>query len=198
MAIIDQWMISITGRPGWPGWHYIARKFIKYTLLVPPVYLRAKYRKAINYQPELNGKPFLFVCGLHRSGTSLVHRLLRAHPKVSGIAHTTVQEDEGQHLQTVFMADSKYGPLFAFNPQSHLTDDSPLITVENRKKLLREWGRYLDFTQDVLIEKSPSNILRSRFLQALFPESCFVYITRHPIPTALAVQKWTKELARTL
>ena len=46
----------------------------------------------------------VFVGGLHRSGTSLVHRCLALHPAVSGFSGTGVPEDEGQHLQTVYPA----------------------------------------------------------------------------------------------
>jgi len=49
----------------------------------------------------------VFVAGLHRSGTSLVHRCLAAHPDVSGFADTGVPEDEGQHLQTVAFVEMR-------------------------------------------------------------------------------------------
>ena len=41
------------------------------------------------------------------------------------------------------------------------------------------------------MEKSPPNLIRMRFLQALFPDSAFVVIMRHPIPVSLATQKWS-------
>ena len=36
------------------------------------------------------GQRMVFVCGLHRSGTSVVHRCLREHPEVSGFSDTGV------------------------------------------------------------------------------------------------------------
>jgi Sulfotransferase family len=62
----------------------------------------------------------------------------------------------------------------------------------NRDKLLREWGAYYDFDRKVLLEKSPPNLISSRFLQALFPGAGFVFIVRHPIPVACATLKWAK------
>jgi Sulfotransferase family len=41
-----------------------------------------------------------------------------------------------------------------------------------------------------LCEKTPSNIVRSRFLQAVFPKSSFIFVSRHPAVYALAVLKW--------
>ena len=44
----------------------------------------------------------------------------------------------------------------------------------------------------MLIEKSPPNIVRSRFFQRLFPDASFVFIVRHPIAVAGATIKWSK------
>ena len=58
-------------------------------------------------------------------------------------------------------------------------------------ELFAQWSRYWDVNKDVLVEKSPPNIIRSRFLQAMFPRSWFLFIVRHPIPTSLATRKWS-------
>lgn len=144
--------------------------------------------------PCIDDNRFLFIGGLHRSGTSIIHRLLRDHPAASGFAQTGVPEDEGQHLQTVFApAYATGGPgAFAFDPRSHLTEESPLITPENREKLLREWGAYYQLDRKILLEKSPPNVVRSRFFQALFPGAAFLFIVRHPVAVALATKKWSK------
>jgi len=136
---------------------------------------------------------FIFLCGLHRSGTSPLFRILREHPHISGFANTGVPEDEGQHLQTVFPpAIALGGPgRFGFSRRAHLTEKSSLITPDNREKLFSEWARYWDLRRPCLLEKSPPNLIRTRFLQAMFPNSYFVVITRHPIAVALATRKWT-------
>lgn len=133
----------------------------------------------------------VFVAGLHRSGTSLVHRCLAAHPEVSGFADTGVPEDEGQHLQTVYPPAYRYGGagLFGFAADAHLTEDSPLATAESRERLLREWGPHWRPGAAVRIEKSPPNLVRTRFLQALFPEASFVAVLRHPVAVAGATRK---------
>ena len=56
-----------------------------------------------------NRRQLVFVGGLHRSGTSLVHRCLAGHPRVSGFRDTGVWEDEGQHLQTVYRPAAAHG-----------------------------------------------------------------------------------------
>ena len=131
--------------------------------------------------------------GLHKSGTSLVARCLAGHPSISGFHDTGVPEDEGQHLQSVFPPASAYGGAgkFGFDPEAHLTETSPLVSPQSRARLLSEWGRHWDLKKDVLLEKSPPNLIRTRFLQALFPEASFVIVTRHPVAVAYATRKWS-------
>jgi len=138
---------------------------------------------------------FIFVCGLHRSGTSVLFRALRDHPEVSGFGGTDSPEDEGMHLQTVYPPSGRYGGAgaFGFHPESHLTEASPLVSEANREKLFSEWGRYWDLTKTYLLEKSPPNIVRTRFLQAMFPNSYFVILLRHPLAVSFATQKWYRK-----
>ena len=134
----------------------------------------------------------VFICGLHRSGTSLLHRILSAHPDASGFANTGAPEDEGQHLQSVYPPGRAFGGpgKFVFAKEAYLDETSPLITDANRKKLFSEWSRHWDLSKKILLEKSPPNVIRSRFLQAMFPESYFIFIVRHPIAVSFATQKW--------
>ena len=119
--------------------------------------------------------------------------MLRQHPEVSGFRNTGAPEDEGQHLQTVFAPAKEYGGpgRFGFAPQAHLTEESVLITTQNRMKLFAEWCQYWDLAKPYLLEKSPPNLIRTRFLQALFPQSSFIVISRHPIAVSLSTSKWT-------
>jgi len=137
---------------------------------------------------------FIFVGGLHRSGTSLFAKCLADHPATSGFEKTGVPEDEGQHLQTVFPRASQYGGPggFGFAEAMHLTEASPLVTDENRQRLWSEWSRLWDQNRTHLVEKSPPNLIKARFLQAMFPNSCYIFLLRHPVAVAGATKKWKK------
>jgi hypothetical protein len=137
----------------------------------------------------------VFIGGLHKSGTSLTHRLLRAHPTVSGFANTGAPEDEGQHLQSVYLPAKAYGGpgRFAFDEHAHLTEHSDLASAASRVALFDDWARYWDLSKPVLIEKSPPNIIRARFLQSLFPGSKFIFVVRHPLAVAMATRKWSPQ-----
>jgi hypothetical protein len=135
---------------------------------------------------------FIFLCGLHKSGTSPLFRILREHPQISGFSNTGVPEDEGQHLQSVFPPAKVYGGpgRFGFSAEAHLTEKSTLVNSANADRLFAEWSAYWDLHRPYLLEKSPPNLIRTRFLQAIFPNSYFVVISRHPVAVSLATQKW--------
>jgi hypothetical protein len=140
----------------------------------------------------MEGHRFVFLAGLHRSGTTLLARLLAAHPQVSGFSGTGAPADEGQHLQSVYPSDHEHGRpgRFGFAPEMHLTESSPLVSEENALRLFEEWSPHWDLSRPVLLEKSPPNLLKTRFLQALYPSSSFVVIVRHPIPVSIPTAKW--------
>jgi hypothetical protein len=136
----------------------------------------------------------VFVGGLHRSGTTLLARLLASSPEATGLSGTGVPEDEGQHVQDVYPPAERHGGSgrFALKREAHLTEESPLATPENAQRLWQAWRPYWDSDQPFLIEKSPPNIVMGRFLQQLFPSAAFVFIVRHPVTVTLATRKWRK------
>ncbi|MEJ7708147.1 MAG: sulfotransferase [Nocardioidaceae bacterium] len=140
----------------------------------------------------------IFVGGLHRSGTTPFSKTLGAHPDISALSGTGVPEDEGQHLQSVYPAARVYGGSghFARAARAHLTENSPLATPVNAETLLQAWRPHWDLSRGYLLEKSPPNIVMSRFLQALFPDASFIMVVRHPVTVALSTKKWTHLISR--
>jgi Sulfotransferase family len=141
---------------------------------------------------QVDGARLIFVAGLHRSGTTPLARALAAHPQVSGLTGTNVEEDEGQHVQDVYpVARTHGGPgRFALRPAAHLTETSPLASPDNAAKLWASWSRYWDVDRPFLLEKSPPNLIMGRFLQALFPGSALIVVIRHPVIVTLSTKKW--------
>jgi len=79
---------------------------------------------------------------------------------------------------------------YALVPGAHLTETSALVTSANKLKLFRQWAKFWDLSKPVLLEKSPPNMMWMRFLQAMLPNTHHLVISRHPIATSLAHQRW--------
>lgn len=138
---------------------------------------------------------YLFIGGLHRSGTSLVNRLANRLPGAGGIEGSSAPENEGVYLQGAIPHTAQSGrPMyFATNPQEYMTEAHPLNTLETRLRLEHDWAPW--FAPDLTwrIEKSPVNLTRMRLLQQLFPMSQFVVMLRHPEAVAASVASWVDD-----
>lgn len=134
---------------------------------------------------------FVFVIGMPRSGTTALARLVASHPNVSGLTNTGVPWDEGDYLQSVYPKEDELGGgnRFGLHPSAHLTERSPLIETAG-ERLFAAWSPYWDLSKPILCEKTPANIVRTRFLQAALPNSKFIFVHRHPIAHALAVVRF--------
>lgn len=114
-----------------------------------------------------------FLIGCYNSGTTLLASLLGAHPKISAL-HT-----EGQFLTDQFMADYELGLGRMWHKREdrfRLTEADPGPDADRIKK---EWGVRLDRSRPVLLEKSPPNTPRTRWLQEHFENAHFVSIVRN-------------------
>lgn len=143
---------------------------------------------------------YLFVGGLHRSGTSLLARMIGAHPSVASITGAPVPENEGCYLQGAIPHTARHGqPMrFATDPDQHLTEGHPLDRLDTRLRLEADWAPWFDSDRPWRIEKSPVNLTRMRLYQQLFPLAQFVVILRHPEAVAAAVAKWIDDPAPAL
>lgn len=137
-----------------------------------------------------NGHRLAFVGGLHRSGTALVARILSSSPDASGLTGTGAALDEGQHIQDAYVGSLGNTSQWSFHPQAHLTEEDAQRTPDAGTRLWESWSPYWDLERVVLVEKSPPNLTKMRYLQELFPGARFVVVTRHPVVQALAVRKW--------
>ncbi len=133
---------------------------------------------------------YVFVGGLHRSGTSLVARLIAGLPGVGAITDAPVPENEGVYLQGAIAHTALHGaPMrFATDPAQHHTEGSRHDTLETRLRIEADWAPHFG-PGHWRVEKSPVNLTRMRLYQQLFPLSQFVVVMRHPEAVAAATAK---------
>ncbi len=61
-----------------------------------------------------------------------------------------------------------------------MTESAVSDARSERDALLSAWSPYWDLGREVLLEKTPSNLLKMRYLQALFPTAHFIILERQP------------------
>lgn len=148
----------------------------------------------------------VFIVGLNKSGTSLLYLLLSRQPGLSGLrgASDKVKTGsarlnltdygliEGHKLEGLprRLRPSQSSNLFA----SPKTVDSYRLTEIDAQDGDRHMAEaaYRSAMIDPelrLVEKSPPNLIRTRYLQALFPDSSFVAIVRDPYANVSANAK---------
>ena len=136
---------------------------------------------------------YVFVGGLHRSGTSLVTQLLEEHPDIAGIRGAPVPENEACYLQGAIPHTARHGvPChFATDPDQHHVEGSRYDSLSVRERMEADWAAWFDASKPWRVEKSPVNLTRMRLYQMLFPLSQFVVVVRRPEFVAAAMRKWT-------
>lgn len=125
----------------------------------------------------------IFVVGCSNSGTTILQQAILEHPRCAG------PEGEGQDLVEL------PGRLRHFlGPRTSRMFAHPFFGGAYRLKehdySRREAARIVDIFREHcgqgkrLVEKSPANSMRTRFLQALYPDATFVVIVRNPYAVA--------------
>jgi hypothetical protein len=139
------------------------------------------------------GHRYIFIGGLHRSGTSLLARLIGAHPQIAAISDAPVPENEGCYLTGAIPHTARHGipGHFATDPAQHYVEGCSLDRMDTRQRIEADWGPWYDADAHWRVEKSPVNLTRTRLLQSLFPLSHFLIVVRNPRFVAAAMRKWS-------
>ena len=115
---------------------------------------------------------WIFVVGCYNSGTTLLADLLGRHPLISALP------TEGHFLSRDLVKDYEVGlpRMWVKNEDLfRLRENDPGPSVRRLKK---EWCARLDTSKPFLLEKSPPNGARTRWLQHHFENPHFIVIVR--------------------
>jgi hypothetical protein len=138
------------------------------------------------YGPLPKPEKWVFIVGCGNSGTTLLQRILSTHPDVGSMRR------EGQFFHNQLKGHiwgGWYKRRWATVPQYYRMDENSTHKV-NVEKLKRQWGAKLnDPTKPVLLEKSPRNTLRVRWLQKHFENAHFIGMTRNGYAVAEGIRR---------
>ncbi len=126
---------------------------------------------------------WLFILGPNNSGTTLLSNLLQEHPEIRGLPK------EGHHLTKGLPCPFRIDAVRLWSLQLDVfrwTEEDDVWPADRAKF---DWARHYPRRSGYLLEKSPPNTIRSRWLQRYFRPAKFVSIVRHPYATCEGIRR---------
>lgn len=119
----------------------------------------------------------LFVMGMPRSGTTLLERMLGAHPQIASVGETPI-------VGNLFTQLLGHGGNTADGVLSLIT---PATLEQIGKALIAGVEQRLRHSDArIIIDKMPPNILFAPFLRLILPGAKLLHLRRHPLDTCLS------------
>lgn len=144
--------------------------------------LIAQFPRRVASAPDPRGRtPPVFICGMFRSGSTLVEQVLGAHPQMT----------PGGEL-----------PLLPALAREHLPPTGPWPVLDDPAALQALADRYLDGVAqrhpgpERTTDKRPDNFLHIGLIKTLFPDARIVFTRRAPMDNCLSV--WFLHLSRSM
>jgi hypothetical protein len=137
---------------------------------------------------RLDPRPFswVFILGCNNSGTTLLYELLAAHPLMRMLPK------EGQRITTAIPNSARYRIGRVFSQRLDLFRWTETSDASCVPKLRYDWACQFSGDRGYLVEKSPPNTLRARWLQTHFAPARFIVLVRHPYAVCEGVTRRTQ------
>jgi len=137
----------------------------------------------IAFTPVPRGKKWVFLVGCYNSGTTLLAEMLGQHPSISALP------TEGHFITDQFVKDYDIGL-----PRMWVGREDLFCLTEDDEgpdpiRLKKEWAIRLDLSKPLLLEKSPPNSAKTRWLQKHFENAHFIGIIRNPYAVAEGISR---------
>ena len=137
--------------------------------------------KDVNFSENINhnsDKKIIFICGMPRSGTTLVEQIIASHKDVTGAGELIYLQ---KSIENNFMKDNilvkKILEEDIFSERSKISDDYfSLLNLHN-------------FKTKYVSDKAPQNFRWLGFIKIFFPNSKIIHCTRNAKDTCLSLYK---------
>jgi Flp pilus assembly protein TadD len=123
-------------------------------------------------------KKYIFICGMPRSGTTLIEQILASHSKVRGAGEIHYLSNI---IDEFFLVDNN------FNKSKILEELS-----KSNNKVIEKYNDFLNFHQfdtDIVTDKAPQNFIWIGFIKLFFPNSKIIHCLRNPKDNCLSLFK---------
>ncbi len=131
-----------------------------------------------NLKKKFNNKRIIFICGLPRSGTTLVEQILSSHSKVNGAGELTYLK---KSIDNLFIKENK------------LDENIINSEINSNENLLNDmYHRYLEihkFGKNIVTDKAPQNFMWVGFIKFFFPNAKVVHCFRNSNDNFLSLYK---------
>ena len=125
-----------------------------------------------------SNKHIIFICGMPRSGTTLVEQIIASHSEVSGAGELQYLE---KTISENFLEDTK------FNKQKIIEELSSEKSIIYEKYF--EFLNFHNFDSDIITDKAPQNFIWIGFIKFFFPNSKVIHCSRNPKDNCLSLFK---------
>ena len=132
----------------------------------------------INKSKFTNKNKYIFICGMPRSGTTLVEQVVASHSLVSGAGEIHYLSEI---INNSILDDQKFNKLKILDemvkPNNFIYEQyNNLIKLHN-------------FKSEIITDKAPQNFLWIGFIKIFFPGSKIIHCSRNPKDTCLSIFK---------
>ena len=131
---------------------------------------------------DISDRSWIFIVGCYNSGTTLLAELIQTHRELEGL------RNEGAFLTNQLPYPEQFGwPRLWVKcaDKLHVPDDD----TARAAKIKRHWSVWVKSNSRFVVEKSISNTLRIRFLEANFKNARFVHIVRNGYAVAAGIRR---------
>ena len=132
------------------------------------------------FQDQINneGKNLIFIVGLPRSGTTLLHQIISSHSKVFGAEESHFLSD---YLGEKFKDDKSFKNFFT----KELINNDLVSKLSN--DILSKYKMYDE--NKIIVDKMPFNFKWIGLIKILFPKAKVIHSNRNPIDSAFSIYR---------